>query len=146
MCCNIYVRIHSRTSAITSSKNFNCQLKKNAHSMHHWTDFIQINYLVHSISLLWYILETVHCIIRIGRKCNCVYMCVMFYWKCVFYHILLFHRLIDTFPVFLEKEELDVPGLGDLVKGSMPKSITLCHVVDTFKKIVKSEAAKRSKS
>ncbi|XP_065899490.1 E3 ubiquitin-protein ligase rnf213-alpha-like isoform X3 [Dysidea avara] len=48
--------------------------------------------------------------------------------------------LIDTFPEFLEQEELDVPGLGAKVKSSMPKSIMLCHVVDMFKRIVKNEA------
>ena len=54
--------------------------------------------------------------------------------------VICYYRLIDTFPEFLEQEELDVPGLGAKVKSSMPKSIMLCHVVDMFKRIVKNEA------
>jgi len=50
---------------------------------------------------------------------------------------LLYYRLIDTLPEFLEQEQL---GLGAMIKSSMPKSITLCHVVDMFKRIVKNEA------
>ena len=48
-------------------------------------------------------------------------------------------RLRETFPSFLEQEELDVPGLGDKIKASMPKSIRLSHVVGTFSAIVKYE-------
>ena len=53
---------------------------------------------------------------------------------------LFIHRLIDTFPEFLEHEEMDVPGLGTTFRGSMPKSITLSNVVDVWKKIVMYEA------
>ena len=53
---------------------------------------------------------------------------------------IIYYRLIDTFPEFLEQEQLDVPGLGAKVKSSMPKSITLCHVVDIFKRVVRNEA------
>ena len=51
--------------------------------------------------------------------------------------------MIDTFPDFLEREQMDVPGLGTKFRGSMPKSITLSHVVDVWKKIVMYEAQPR---
>ena len=35
---------------------------------------------------------------------------------------------------------MDVPGLGIKFKGTIPKSITLSHVVDIWKKIVMYEA------
>ena len=49
-------------------------------------------------------------------------------------------RLVDTFPEFLEQEQMDVPGLGTKFRGLMPKSIMLSHVVDIWKKIVMYEA------
>ena len=49
-------------------------------------------------------------------------------------------RLVDTFPEFLEQEQMDVPGLGTKFRSSMPKSIMLSHVVDVWKKIVTYEA------
>ena len=58
----------------------------------------------------------------------------------VSFSVCFIHRLIDTFPEFLEQEQLDVSGLGTKFRGSMPKSITLSHVVDVWKKIVMYEA------
>ena len=56
------------------------------------------------------------------------------------YFLLFICRLVDTFPEFLEQEQMDVPGLGTKFRGSMPKSITLSHVVDVWKKIVMNGA------
>jgi len=49
-------------------------------------------------------------------------------------------RLVETFPEFLEQEQMDVPGLGIKFKSAMPKSITLSYVVDVWEKIVLHEA------
>ena len=59
---------------------------------------------------------------------------------CNIVNIIVFGRLVDTFPEFLEQVQMDVPGLGTKFRSSMPKSIMLSHIVDIWKKIVMYEA------
>ena len=54
--------------------------------------------------------------------------------------LLILDRLVDTFPVFLEQEEMGDSGIEAMFKTSFPKSITLSYIVDVWKKIVRSEA------
>ena len=49
-------------------------------------------------------------------------------------------RLVDTFPVFLEQEELGDSGFEAIFKTSFPKSITLSYTVVAWKKIARIEA------
>ena len=72
-----------------------------------------------------------------------MYMYVLLFDRAI---IIIHCRLVDTFPAFLEQEEMEDSGFEALFKSSFPKSIKLKHTVDLWKKIVKSEAEKRNTS
>ena len=60
---------------------------------------------------------------------------------CVIGMLIKLCRLVDTFAVFLEQEELGDSGFGAMFKTSFPKSIALSYTVDVWKKIARSEAS-----
>lgn len=47
--------------------------------------------------------------------------------------------MLETFPPFLQEQQLDVTGMDEKVKVFVPEYFALCHVIDVFKKMIMHE-------